>query len=403
MSREVNEVNPARIATGGDRGAAAPLLVVAGLSVIAVVAVLGVVLAAGAGAGADGWDCAGGGTGQQVAGVRLDAEQMGNASTIVEVAAGRGLPAYAAVVAVATAAQESTLRNVTHGDTWGPDSAGLFQQRPSAGWGTRAQVLDPVYAAGAFLDALVRVPGWRSIPLTQAAQMVQRSRYPNAYARWQAMAADVVSRLWPAASRAASQPAVQSAAQPTSPARSRGMPAASAICPGDGAGDSTGRGVGSGTTRVPAGFVITGSPAGQAAVRFALAQLGKPYRWGAAGPGAFDCSGLTMAAWARGGVALPHFTGDQIRAGSPAPTSLPSLAGATGGDLVFIPGSLGSRARPRHVAMVAGYTPARPAAGDRAAQPPRLYLVQAPQSGMPVKLTPATAWAGEIVAVRRLG
>ncbi|MBE0008915.1 MULTISPECIES: hypothetical protein [unclassified Arthrobacter] len=112
----------------------------------------------------------------------LGLEQAQNASLIVAVAVARGLPARAASIALATAVQESGLRNLDYGDEAGPDSRGLFQQRPSQGWGTDDQVQDPLYAAGAFYDALVDIPGYESLPITEAAQAVQRSALPDAYA-----------------------------------------------------------------------------------------------------------------------------------------------------------------------------------------------------------------------------
>lgn len=112
----------------------------------------------------------------------LDPEQAGNAATIAAVAVGRELPSRATSIALATAYQESKLRNLDYGDTAGPDSRGLFQQRPSQGWGTQAQVMDPVYAAGAFFDELVTFD-YRSMSVTQAAQKVQRSAFPDAYAQ----------------------------------------------------------------------------------------------------------------------------------------------------------------------------------------------------------------------------
>ncbi|WP_346038484.1 hypothetical protein, partial [Arthrobacter gandavensis] len=88
----------------------------------------------------------------------------------------------AASIALATAVQESGLRNLDYGDNAGPDSRGLFQQRPSQGWGSQEEVMDPVYAANAFYDALVEVPGYQDLPITVAAQTVQRSAFPDAYA-----------------------------------------------------------------------------------------------------------------------------------------------------------------------------------------------------------------------------
>ncbi|MFE3144172.1 hypothetical protein [Streptomyces scopuliridis] len=107
-------------------------------------------------------------------------EQAENAATISAVGTTRGLPERAVTIALATALQESALRNLDHGDR---DSLGLFQQRPSTGWGTEAQIQDPVYSAGQFYDHLVKVPGYSRLPLTEAAQRVQRSGFPQAYAK----------------------------------------------------------------------------------------------------------------------------------------------------------------------------------------------------------------------------
>jgi len=110
--------------------------------------------------------------------VNLTIEQAENAATISAVAVRRGLPARAASIALATAFQESKLRNLDYGDR---DSVGLFQQRPSQGWGSSAQIQDPVYAAGRFFDALQRIDGYQSMRITEAAQLVQRSGFPEAY------------------------------------------------------------------------------------------------------------------------------------------------------------------------------------------------------------------------------
>jgi len=110
--------------------------------------------------------------------VTLTPEQTQQAATIAVVARRRGLPDRATTVALATALQESKLTNLMHGDR---DSAGLFQQRPSQGWGSFRQVTNPRYATGKFLDALVRVPGWQQMPIDVAAQRVQRSAFPTAY------------------------------------------------------------------------------------------------------------------------------------------------------------------------------------------------------------------------------
>lgn len=108
------------------------------------------------------------------------AEQAVNAATISAVGTTRGLSERAVTIALATALQESGLRNLGHGDR---DSLGLFQQRPSQGWGTEAQILDPAYAAGEFYEHLGKVPDYAGLPLTVAAQRVQRSGFPDAYAK----------------------------------------------------------------------------------------------------------------------------------------------------------------------------------------------------------------------------
>lgn len=111
----------------------------------------------------------------------LDPEQAGNAALIAAVSVRRGMPARAATIAIATGVQESKLRNIDYGDTAGPDSRGLFQQRPSQGWGTQAQVMDPLYAANRFYEELDTFD-YVDMPVTEAAQKVQRSAYPDAYA-----------------------------------------------------------------------------------------------------------------------------------------------------------------------------------------------------------------------------
>ncbi|MFK4143982.1 heavy metal transporter [Streptomyces sp. NPDC004065] len=107
-------------------------------------------------------------------------EQAVNAATIAAVGSGRGMPERAVTIALATALQESGLRNIRHGDR---DSLGLFQQRPSQGWGTPKEIMDPTYSAGIFYEHLAKVPGYTRLPLTVAAQRVQRSGYPQAYAK----------------------------------------------------------------------------------------------------------------------------------------------------------------------------------------------------------------------------
>jgi hypothetical protein len=113
--------------------------------------------------------------------LHLYPEQMANAATIAAVGLVKGVPDSGVVIALATAMQESDLYNLNGGDR---DSIGLFQQRPSMGWGTAEQVGDPRYAASAFYRQLLRTPGWEQMRITEAAQAVQRSAYPEAYQKW---------------------------------------------------------------------------------------------------------------------------------------------------------------------------------------------------------------------------
>lgn len=118
--------------------------------------------------------------------------QAANAATITAVGRGRSLPDRAVVIALATALQESRLVNLDHGDR---DSVGLFQQRPSQGWGAPDRLQDPRYAAGKFYQALVRVPHWQTMPLTRAAQAVQQSGFPDEYAKWEPRASALAGAL----------------------------------------------------------------------------------------------------------------------------------------------------------------------------------------------------------------
>lgn len=121
-------------------------------------------------------------------------EAVGNAAIIVGVGARMGVPVRGWIIAVATAIQESSLINLPDlGDENNADSLGLFQQRPSQGWGTPAQIMDPVYASTRFYTHLLAVPGWQSMPLTEAAQAVQRSATPGAYAQWEPDATRIVA------------------------------------------------------------------------------------------------------------------------------------------------------------------------------------------------------------------
>ena len=244
---------------------------------------------------------AGGGGGASVTAEQLSDEQRQNATTILGVVKQRGMPARAGLVALATAMQESTLKNLNYGDR---DSLGLFQQRPSQGWGSPAQVTDPIYATGIFLDRLLQVPGWETMPVTVAAQTVQRSAFPNAYAKWEPLAAQLVAQIG----------------------------AVAAVAPSAGC--------------APA--VLAAGVAG-AAIQFALGEVGKPYVWGATGPATYDCSGLMMAAFRSAGITLPRVSRQQFLAGGHVP-----VRQAQAGDLLFYAYDPNDPATIHHVMLYMG-------------------------------------------------
>jgi cell wall-associated NlpC family hydrolase len=237
----------------------------------------------------------------------LDSAQATNAEEIVSAAMTASNENQAAVrIAVMVADTESGLRNVDHGTQ---DSVGLFQQRPSQGWGTATQLMDPAYATDAFIRRLLAVAGWQHMAPWRAAQAVQRSASAtgsNYKAKWAA------------------------AGQITAEVLTNGTAASSC---GQGSGTLAGPPA---THGLPAGYTVAaGTPPEHArVVAFALGQLGKPYVWGAAGPSAYDCSGLTQAAWATVGVHLDHYTGDQQHQGVAV-----DVTALVPGDLVLTPGS----------------------------------------------------------------
>lgn len=148
--------------------------------------------------------------------------------------------------------------------------------------------------------------------------------------------------------------------------------------------DTGGDGLPDGGGGVPAGYVLPSNGQQATAVSFALAQLGKPYVFGAEGPDAYDCSGLLMAAWAHAGVHIPRITADQVHTGIAV-----DMGAMQPGDLIFIPGAKGSMTNPRHVGMYIG----RDDTG-------RQWLVQAPHTGDHVKTTLVSAF-GRIAVIRR--
>jgi Cell wall-associated hydrolases (invasion-associated proteins) len=229
----------------------------------------------------------------------LTDEQRQNAGVIIGVARDMGAPPRAWLVALATAMQESTLRNLGYGDR---DSLGLFQQRPSQGWGSPAQVTDPVYSSRIFIERLLDVPGWDTMPVTQAAQTVQRSAFPDAYAKWEGLAAELVQQL----------------ADVADPA---------------GCGRAA---------------VLADGVAG-AAISFALGEVGKPYVWGATGPNTYDCSGLMLRAFQAAGINLPRVSRDQFNAGGHVP-----VKDAQPGDLLFYATDPGDPDTIHHVVLYMG-------------------------------------------------
>ncbi|WP_254896817.1 C40 family peptidase [Amycolatopsis sp. Hca4] len=301
---------------------------------------------------------------------QLGADEMDIARTIVDVVQQRRLPRRAAVLAIATAMVESGLRNLDYGDR---DSLGVFQQRPSQGWGTREQILNPVYATGKFLDALIALPGWDTMPPGRAEQAVQHSGFPDRYAPREPTAAAIVDRFWTGPDNPAPSPPVGGGTQAV-PAKT--------LCPDEGASEVPRDPGQVDPTKLPPGFTLPDDVRQRAAVSFALGQLGKPYVWGAKGPDAYDCSGLMLASWAAAGVGIPAGTVSQVHAGH----AVASIQQVEPGDLLFIPGSLGTAQVPRHVGMYAGHG----------------LIVDAYDTDTGVILEPLSAWTSKIVAIRRI-
>ncbi|GMA42408.1 C40 family peptidase [Mobilicoccus caccae] len=258
---------------------------------------------------------------------KTKAEARSVASTIIAVGQQRRIPPRGLVIAIATAMQESQLRNLDHGDR---DSLGAFQQRPSQGWGSPAQLQNPTWAAGQFYDALLQVPDWQQMPLTQAAQAVQRSGFPDAYAQWEASARVIVQAYSASTSTAGS-----ASTAPVAPLDPSALNAAAEQCPNGGA---------------PNSFVgpLVGADVGSKTVNAGLAEVAKgiPYSWGGGGPSGpsrgfdagastvgYDCSSFAQMAWYRGSggtITLPR-TAKQQHDALPAV----SLSQLQPGDLLF--------------------------------------------------------------------
>ncbi|MGW7540011.1 C40 family peptidase [Streptomyces sp. NPDC054770] len=313
-----------------------------------------------------------------VSGLDDPEEQIPNAETIQATGVAMKVPARGQIVALATALQESGLRNLDYGDR---DSLGLFQQRPSQGWGTPTEVRDPVHASTKFYEGLLKVKGWQSMTITQAAQAVQKSGYRDAYAKWEPLATAlqkaIAESLGMVGSSSTDSDTGDEAEQPTS--------SAAAVC---GTGDD-----GSSFGSIPAGSVPEGYeiPASapksvRTAIRWGLGQLGTPYQWGGtcSAPhgqdpmGRCDCSSLMQASYKAGGISISRTTYTQVKEGEAV-----SVDALKPGDLLF---TRGTAEVPEHVGMFIGQG----------------LVLQAPHSGDVVKISPLAGWRAEIVAARRV-
>ncbi|AIG74403.1 Conserved putative secreted protein [Amycolatopsis japonica] len=258
-----------------------------------------------------------GATGTSIAG--YGPEEMGHAATIVAVGKQMNVPETGWVIAITTAITESRLRNLTYGDR---DSIGLFQQRPSQGWGSVAQIMNPNYSSEQFYRHLMALPNWQTMPVAEAAQTVQRSGFPGRYAQFEPAARQIVAAVH------------------------------GATCTSSGTGDCN--------------AIQAPTPAATAAITYACHQRGLPYIWGGNGPDrgheGFDCSGLTKAAYGAAGIALPRTAHTQFDAGPRVPDGQPLLPG----DLVFY----GTPARIHHVGLYIG----------------KGKMINAPTFGQPVQI-----------------
>ncbi|PVC90128.1 C40 family peptidase [Streptomyces sp. CS131] len=309
-----------------------------------------------------------------VPGLDAPAEQIPHAKTIQATGVAMNVPPRGQVVALATALQESGLRNLNYGDR---DSLGLFQQRPSQGWGSATEVLDPVHASTRFYEGLKKVSGWESLSVTQAAQAVQLSGYPEAYAKWEPLATALQRAIEPVLTKGD-----DASSAPSGPG---GVPAAAGGCTTGSDGTDFGT-IPPGS--VPDGYQIPAdAPAkAQMAIRWALGQLDTPYQWGGSCAdshgkdpmGRCDCSSLMQGAYKAAGVSLTRTTYTQVKEGKPV-----AVGSVRAGDLLF---TEGSAATPEHVGMAIG----------------RGLIVHAPKTGDVVRITTLASWKPQILAARRV-
>ena len=313
-----------------------------------------------------------------VSGLDAPEEQIPNAETIQATGIAMKVPARGQIVALATALQESGLRNLDYGDR---DSLGLFQQRPSQGWGTAAEVRDPVHASTKFYEGLLKVSGWQSMTVAQAAQAVQKSGYPDAYAKWDPLA----TALQKAIAKSLSQSGSSSKDSDTGSETEQAATSTTAGC-GTGEDGASFGPIPEGS--IPEGYEIPASApkSVRTAIRWGLGQLGTPYQWGGScsAPhgqdpmGRCDCSSLMQASYKAGGVSISRTTYTQVREGKAV-----SVDALKPGDLLF---TRGTAKVPEHVGMFIGQG----------------LILQAPKTGDVVKISTLADWRADIVAARRI-
>jgi cell wall-associated NlpC family hydrolase len=266
---------------------------------------------------------------------RLNNDQRGIAAQIIQIGKQRQLPPLAWQVAIQAGMQESSLTNVGRGDAAGPDSRGIFQMRFTMGWGTEAQLLDPVYEINKFYDVLTKIPNWQQLRPGDAAQLVEHSAFPDAYAKWEALAAELIKTV------------------------------------GDVADPS-----GCGQQASAVSMILPANQAAAKAIAYAELQLGKPYIWGGNGPVGYDCSGLVQQAYLAAGIQLPRVAADQYHAGAMLPVQQ-----AQPGDLVFLATDKSNPATIHHVAMYLG---------DH-------KIIEAQDFGIPIHVRPFSFTEAEVV------